>query len=285
MKKVFLSALLVASSTAQASIYDCEYTAPNGFIVKNNQLAVVVLDDGAGTMYFNNKTYPFQSMKEAADGAYATTGDSSLSVTKTDDKGYELNVTYKDAERTQELTCSIDQTTLAAIRKEEAESNKTPEQKVAETKARKEAADRALQAKKLAAENAARAKKQAAEKAAAGAGVDDLLGDVSGGKNTPRQKQPISSGSSGVDISAYSAQIQMAIRNKIEGLDSYAGERCTLHIAMSSDGTIQSVQSEGGDEGLCNAAITGVRKAGSLPKPPSQAVYNIFKDFRIDFKP
>lgn len=275
MKKIVLAALMVASFGAHALTYECSHTAPNGFVEKDNQLSAVFRDDNSEVFYFGKGTYFFNNPAEVAKGVYSNSGDSTVSVTKNDADGYDLSVIYKDAETTKNYSCVIPPEQITLMKQEEAreqaEANKTPQQKKAEEKA--------------AAEKAARAKKQAAEKAAAGAGVDDLLGDVTGGKNTPRQKQPISSGSSGVDISAYSAQIQMAIRNKIEGVDSYAGERCTLHIAMSSDGTIQSVQSEGGDEGLCNAAITGVRKAGSLPKPPSQAVYNIFKDFRIDFKP
>lgn len=270
-----LAALMVASFGAHALTYECSHTAPNGFVEKDNQLVSVFKEDLSGVFYFGKGTYFFNNPSDVAKGIYSNSGDSTVAITKNDDDGYDLNVTYRDAQTTKQYSCVVPPEQITLMKQEEAreqaEANKTPQQKKAELKA--------------AAEKAARAKRQAAEKAAASAGVDDLLGDLSTGTNTPKQKQPVSSGSSGADISMYTQQVREAIRSKIEGLDSYTGKGCTLHLTMSTDGTVQSVHSEGGDEGLCNAAITGVGNAGRLPKPPSQAIYDIFKDFRIDFKP
>jgi len=44
------------------------------------------------------------------------------------------------------------------------------------------------------------------------------------------------------------------------------------------------VSSEGGDAALCQAAVSAAKLA-KIPKPPSQAVYEVFKNAPIDFKP
>ncbi|EPQ1147667.1 cell envelope integrity protein TolA, partial [Citrobacter amalonaticus] len=163
---------------------------------------------------------------------------------------------------------------------------------------KKAAAEKAAADKKAAAEKAAAAKKAAAEKAAAASGVDDLLGDLSSGKNAPKtgggakgnNASPAGSGNtknngaSGADISNYAGQIKSAIESKFYDASSYAGKTCTLRIKLASDGMLLDIQSEGGDPALCQAALAAARQA-KIPKPPSQAVYEVFKNAPLDFKP
>ncbi|MDU4664190.1 MAG: cell envelope integrity protein TolA, partial [Enterobacter hormaechei] len=151
--------------------------------------------------------------------------------------------------------------------------------------------------KKAAAEKAAAKKAAAAEKAAA-AGVDDLLGDLSSGKNAPKtgggakgsNAAPAGSGNtknngaSGAEINDYKNQIAAAIASRLNDKSLYTGKTCRLHIKLATDGMVLSVESEGGDEALCQAALVAVNQA-KLPKPPSQAVYEVFKDASLNFKP
>ncbi|MGT3086196.1 cell envelope integrity protein TolA, partial [Salmonella enterica] len=147
-------------------------------------------------------------------------------------------------------------------------------------------------------DKAAAAKKAAAEKAAAASGVDDLLGDLSSGKNAPKSGggakgngQPAkdsgtsgaNGGASGADISAYASQIRNAIQSRLYGADLYAGKSCVLHIKLAPDGLLLDVTEEGGDPALCQAALTAAKTA-RIPKPPSQAVYEKVKDAKLDFK-
>jgi colicin import membrane protein len=44
------------------------------------------------------------------------------------------------------------------------------------------------------------------------------------------------------------------------------------------------VKSEGGDPALCQAAIAAAKQA-RIPKPPSQAVYEVFKNAPMRFRP
>ncbi|EBS4544268.1 cell envelope integrity protein TolA, partial [Salmonella enterica subsp. salamae serovar Sofia] len=161
----------------------------------------------------------------------------------------------------------------------------------------KKAAEKKAAADKAAADKAA-AKKAAAEKAAAAEGVDDLLGDLSSGKNAPKtgggakgNGQPskdsgtsgANGGATGADISAYAKQIQVAIQSRLYDASLYQGKQCVLHISLAPDGSLKSITSEGGDPALCQAALMAAKTA-KIPKPPSQAVYEKIKDAKLDFK-
>ncbi|WP_366539845.1 cell envelope integrity protein TolA, partial [Salmonella enterica] len=192
-------------------------------------------------------------------------------------------------------------------KKAEAEAAKAAAE--AKKKAEAEAAKAAAEAKKKADAEAAKAaaeakaaadakKKAAAEKAAAAEGVDDLLGDLSSGKNAPKtgggakgNGQPskdsgtsgANGGATGADISAYAKQIQVAIQSRLYDASLYQGKQCVLHISLAPDGSLKSITSEGGDPALCQAALMAAKTA-KIPKPPSQAVYEKIKDAKLDFK-
>ncbi|EAO3634975.1 cell envelope integrity protein TolA, partial [Salmonella enterica] len=200
-----------------------------------------------------------------------------------------------------------------AKKKAEAEAAKAAAE--AKKKAEAEAAKAAADAKKKADAEAAKAaakkkadveaakaaadakKKAAAEKAAAAEGVDDLLGDLSSGKNAPKtggakgNGQPskdsgtsgANGGATGADISAYAKQIQVAIQSRLYDASLYQGKQCVLHISLAPDGSLKSITSEGGDPALCQAALMAAKTA-KIPKPPSQAVYEKIKDAKLDFK-
>ncbi|ECP3681662.1 cell envelope integrity protein TolA, partial [Salmonella enterica] len=181
----------------------------------------------------------------------------------------------------------------AADAKKKAEAEAAKAAAEAKKKADAEAAKAAADAKKKAA-----AEKAAAEKAAAAEGVDDLLGDLSSGKNAPKtgggakgNGQPskdsgtsgANGGTTGADISAYAKQIQVAIQSRLYDASLYQGKQCVLHISLAPDGSLKSITSEGGDPALCQAALMAAKTA-KIPKPPSQAVYEKIKDAKLDFK-
>ncbi|HEC9733453.1 TPA: cell envelope integrity protein TolA, partial [Salmonella enterica subsp. enterica serovar Orientalis] len=196
----------------------------------------------------------------------------------------------------------------AAEAKKKAEAEATKAAAEAKKKADAEAAKAAAEAKKKAdaaaakaaadAKKKAAAEKAAAEKAAAAEGVDDLLGDLSSGKNAPKtgggakgNGQPskdsgtsgANGGATGADISAYAKQIQVAIQSRLYDASLYQGKQCVLHISLAPDGSLKSITSEGGDPALCQAALMAAKTA-KIPKPPSQAVYEKIKDAKLDFK-
>lgn len=58
----------------------------------------------------------------------------------------------------------------------------------------------------------------------------------------------------------------------------------TLRIKLAPDGMLLDIKPEGGDPALCQAALAAAKLA-KIPKPPSQAVYEVFKNAPLDFKP
>jgi len=57
-----------------------------------------------------------------------------------------------------------------------------------------------------------------------------------------------------------------------------------LRVKLAPDGLLLDIKSEGGDPALCQAAVAAARLA-KIPKPPSQDVYEVFKNAPLDFKP
>ncbi|HDW3731141.1 TPA: cell envelope integrity protein TolA, partial [Escherichia coli] len=190
----------------------------------------------------------------------------------------------------------------AAAEKAAADKKAAAEKAAADKKAaEKAAAEKAAADKKAAAEKAAADKKAAAEKAAAAkaaAEADDIFGELSSGKNAPKtgggakgnNASPAGSGNtknngaSGADINNYAGQIKSAIESKFYDASSYAGKTCTLRIKLAPDGMLLDIKPEGGDPALCQAALAAAKLA-KIPKPPSQAVYEVFKNAPLDFKP
>ncbi|TJT09423.1 cell envelope integrity protein TolA, partial [Escherichia coli] len=198
-------------------------------------------------------------------------------------------------------------TEAAEKAKAEAEKKAAAEKAAADKKAaEKAAAEKAAADKKAAAEKAAADKKAAAAKAAAekaaaakaAAEADDIFGELSSGKNAPKtgggakgnNASPAGSGNtknngaSGADINNYAGQIKSAIESKFYDASSYAGKTCTLRIKLAPDGMLLDIKPEGGDPALCQAALAAAKLA-KIPKPPSQAVYEVFKNAPLDFKP
>lgn len=91
-------------------------------------------------------------------------------------------------------------------------------------------------------------------------------------------------GASGAEINGYLGQITAAIQSKFYDADLYKGRTCDLRIKLAPDGLLIDVKAEGGDPALCQAALAAAKQA-RIPKPPSQAVYEAFKNAPLTFKP
>ncbi|HFE7490437.1 TPA: cell envelope integrity protein TolA [Salmonella enterica subsp. enterica serovar Newport] len=131
------------------------------------------------------------------------------------------------------------------------------------------------------------AAKRVAVEAAAASGVDDLLSDLKSGVNgVNKPNVNNSSGVSGAAISAYARVISETIKyHMADSLDIYQGKSCTIKIGLSRDGTVLYAVDDGGNAGLCNTALLSVQSIKKFPPPTSETLYQVFKDFRLDFKP
>ncbi|MBA8561561.1 cell envelope integrity protein TolA [Citrobacter freundii] len=289
MKKLLTAGAILASIfslPAHSMLYWCSHTAPNGFVSKNEAFRLNMNDSLSGYVIFDGLTYSFDNMNDLSNGVYNELGTATVAVGKLDAAGNKASLLYKDANKEVNYTCALDQQDL----QNEIALDKA-EKAAAKKKAEAEAARAKKQADEAAREDAEEARKtpeqRAKEKAEASAGVDDLLGDLSGGKNTPKTppKKPVTSGANMADVSQYTQHIAAAVRSQVEGWDGYKGKSCSVQIHMAQDGTLTSVDKISGDEDFCAVTLEGLNKLGKLPKPPTESIYNIFKDANLNLKP
>jgi len=55
-------------------------------------------------------------------------------------------------------------------------------------------------------------------------------------------------------------------------------------INLAPDGLLMGIRAERGDASLCQAALEAASQA-HIPAPPNKAVYEVFKNAPLDFKP
>ncbi len=91
-------------------------------------------------------------------------------------------------------------------------------------------------------------------------------------------------GDTGAEINNYIEQVKGAIQSKFYNSSSFKGKSCNLRIKISPDGLLISVQEIGGYPALCYSAVSAAKLA-HMPKPTSEAVYQHFKIFTLDFNP
>jgi len=178
-------------------------------------------------------------------------------------------------------------TAAAAAREKAAEAKKE-----ADSAAEKQAAAKKMEndTKQKAVAEAAKGKLETDSTKAAE--VDNLLDDLASSKNTPNQGEKVAtnesgvkkSGASGADINGYLGQITAAIQSRFYDADLYKGRTCDLRIKLAPEGGLISVVAEGDDSALCQAAIAAAKQA-KIPKPPSDDVYQVFKNASLVFKP
>lgn len=103
-------------------------------------------------------------------------------------------------------------------------------------------------------------------------------------RNTSIQESAENIAMSNADINYYIGQIRRAIQSKFYESELFIGKTCDLRILLSQDGQLINLQKVGGDLALCQAAISAAKLA-QIPKPPSDTVYQYFKNFTLEFKP
>ncbi|WP_339057908.1 cell envelope integrity protein TolA [Candidatus Regiella endosymbiont of Tuberolachnus salignus] len=175
----------------------------------------------------------------------------------------------------------------AAAREKAAEAKKE-----ADSAAKKQAAAKKMENDTKQKAVAEAAKRKLETDSAKAVEVDNLLDDLASSKNTPNQGEKVAtnesgvkkSGASGADINGYLGQITAAIQSRFYDADLYKGRTCDLRIKLAPEGGLISVVAEGGDSALCQAAIAAAKQA-KIPKPPSDDVYQVFKNASLVFKP
>lgn len=90
-------------------------------------------------------------------------------------------------------------------------------------------------------------------------------------------------GAPGPEGDKYGGLIKQAVSRNMYDTSLYRGKTCSIKINFAPDGLILSSSVVGGDPSLCQAAERAIKITQKLPKPPSDAVYNKFKNAVLEF--
>ncbi|EHI3197159.1 TPA: cell envelope integrity TolA C-terminal domain-containing protein [Salmonella enterica subsp. enterica serovar Java] len=93
-------------------------------------------------------------------------------------------------------------------------------------------------------------------------------------------------GASEVDISNYEKVLNITIKNTGgSGFNAYKGKSCVLKIHIARDGSLLGFSTENGAPDLCNKLSDVMHNIKKLPAPPSDAIYDKFRDTHMSFTP
>lgn len=166
---------------------------------------------------------------------------------------------------------------LAAKRakeKREAEAAEAKRQKELERLAAQKEQERKEREAKAKAE-AERKKKEAAERAEMERIMQEQLAKEQAAQQERRRKQVLT------EVERYTALIQQTIKRNLYSDDSYNGKTCRLNIRLATTGFVTSIKVLGGNDALCRAAESAVRRAEKLPVSDAPDVYEQLKDITL----
>ncbi len=164
----------------------------------------------------------------------------------------------------------------AQVRAEEQERQREA-QAAAEKKSQQQlAAKRAKEKREAKAKaEAERKKKEAAERAEMERIMQEQLAKEQAAQQERRRKQVLT------EVERYTALIQQTIKRNLYSDDSYQGKTCRLNIRLATTGFVTSIRVLGGNDALCRAAESAVRRAEKLPVSDAPDVYEQLKDITL----
>jgi colicin import membrane protein len=83
------------------------------------------------------------------------------------------------------------------------------------------------------------------------------------------------------EVERYTALIQQTIKRNLYYDDSFEGKVCRLNIKLATTGFVTSIRVLGGNDALCRAAESAVRRAEELPVSTAPDVYEQLKDINL----
>ncbi len=122
---------------------------------------------------------------------------------------------------------------------------------------------------------AERKKKEAAERAEMERIMQEQLAKEQAAQQERRRKQVLT------EVERYTSLIQQTIKRNLYSDDSYQGKTCRLNIRLATTGFVTSIRVLGGNDALCRAAESAVRRAEKLPVSDAPDVYEQLKDITL----
>ncbi|EDY2188191.1 energry transducer TonB [Salmonella enterica subsp. enterica] len=88
------------------------------------------------------------------------------------------------------------------------------------------------------------------------------------------------------DISNYAKVLSITIKNTGGRVfNAYKGKSCVVKKHLARDGSLLEFSTENGASDLCNKLSDVLHSIKKLPAPPSDEIYELFKNARLSFKP
>jgi colicin import membrane protein len=169
-------------------------------------------------------------------------------------------------------------------KKEQEKLKKEQDKKKAEEKAKQEKKKQEELAKKKKAEALKkkqaeeRKRQQELERQAEEQLMDEFAEEADEARRAARQGQMLT------EKQRYIAMIVERVRQSWFTDDTMNGKECVISLRLASNGFVTNLTVEGGDAGVCNAAVNAINRVGRFPMPEDPDLNDQFRELKLPFK-
>ena len=107
---------------------------------------------------------------------------------------------------------------------------------------------------------------------------DELAEEAEEARRAARQGQLLT------EKQRYVAMIVERVRQSWFTDDTMNGKECVISLSLASNGFVINMKVEGGDTGVCNAAVNAINRVGRFPMPEDPELNAEFRQLKLPFK-
>ena len=107
---------------------------------------------------------------------------------------------------------------------------------------------------------------------------DELAEEADEARRAARQGQLLT------EKQRYVAMIVERVRQSWFTDDTMNGKECVISLRLASNGFVTNLTVEGGDAGVCNAAVNAINRVGRFPMPEDPDLNDQFRELKLPFK-
>lgn len=107
---------------------------------------------------------------------------------------------------------------------------------------------------------------------------DELTEEADEARRAARQGQLLT------EKQRYVAMIVERVRQSWFTDDTMNGKECVISLSLASNGFVINMKVEGGDTGVCNAAVNAINRVGRFPMPEDPDLNAEFRQLKLPFK-
>ncbi len=107
---------------------------------------------------------------------------------------------------------------------------------------------------------------------------DELAEEAEEARRAARQGQMLT------EKQRYVAMIVERVRQSWFTDDTMNGKECVISLSLASNGFVINMNVEGGDAGVCNAAVNAINRVGRFPMPEDPELNAEFRQLKLPFK-